>query len=100
MAILQEKDDLSFKKGDILTVLFKEEEQWWRAKDKNGREGCIPVPYVQKVQNRHKSYLITITFNFFSLKKVLHRLKLQQDFQRDQLVTLLSRNLNPNRYVH
>ncbi|ERL85239.1 hypothetical protein D910_02660 [Dendroctonus ponderosae] len=50
-----EKDDLSFKKGDILTVLFKEEEQWWRAKDKNGREGCIPVPYVQKVQLEESS---------------------------------------------
>ncbi|KAL1492340.1 hypothetical protein ABEB36_010601 [Hypothenemus hampei] len=45
-----EKDDLSFKRGDILTVLFKEEEQWWRAKDINGREGCIPVPYVQKLE--------------------------------------------------
>ncbi|CAG9759933.1 unnamed protein product [Ceutorhynchus assimilis] len=45
-----EKDDLSFKRGDILTVLFKEEEQWWRAKDKNGKEGCIPVPYVQKLE--------------------------------------------------
>ncbi|XP_066258943.1 adapter molecule Crk [Euwallacea similis] len=45
-----EKDDLTFKRGDILTVLFKEEEQWWRARDRNGREGCIPVPYVQKVE--------------------------------------------------
>ncbi|XP_050314510.1 adapter molecule Crk [Anthonomus grandis grandis] len=46
-----ERDDLSFKKGDILTVLFKEEEQWWRARDKNGREGCIPVPYVEKIED-------------------------------------------------
>lgn len=46
----QEKDDLSFKKGDILTIVFKEEEQWWRAKDKNGREGSIPVPYVEKIE--------------------------------------------------
>ncbi|XP_030748707.1 adapter molecule Crk [Sitophilus oryzae] len=46
----QERDDLSFKKGDILTVTFKEEEQWWRAKDKFGNEGSIPVPYVQKYE--------------------------------------------------
>ncbi|XP_060537069.1 adapter molecule Crk [Cylas formicarius] len=45
----KEKDDLSFKKGDILTIIFKEEEQWWRAKDKNGKEGSIPVPYVQRI---------------------------------------------------
>lgn len=44
-----EKDDLSFKKGDILTVLFKEEEQWWKARNKHGEEGCIPVPYVQRI---------------------------------------------------
>nr|CAH7721799.1 unnamed protein product [Callosobruchus chinensis] len=45
----KEKDDLSFKRGDILTVLFKDEEQWWTAKNKDGKIGSIPVPYVQKI---------------------------------------------------
>ncbi|XP_056645918.1 adapter molecule Crk [Diorhabda carinulata] len=49
----KEKDDLSFKKGDILTILFKDEEQWWTARDKNGRTGSIPVPYVQKIEENH-----------------------------------------------
>lgn len=47
--VFQEKDDLSFKKGDILTIVFKDEEQWWTAKNKDGVTGSIPVPYVQKV---------------------------------------------------
>nr|XP_023013068.1 adapter molecule Crk [Leptinotarsa decemlineata] len=49
----KEKDDLSFKKGDILTILFKDEEQWWTAKNKDGQTGSIPVPYVQKIEESH-----------------------------------------------
>ncbi|KAJ8985890.1 hypothetical protein NQ317_006264 [Molorchus minor] len=49
----KEKDDLSFKKGDILTILFKDEEQWWTARDKNRRTGSIPVPYVQKIEEEN-----------------------------------------------
>ncbi|CAH1153739.1 unnamed protein product [Phaedon cochleariae] len=49
----KEKDDLSFKKGDILTILFKDEEQWWTARNKDGKTGSIPVPYVQKIEESH-----------------------------------------------
>ncbi len=47
--ILQDSDDLPFRKGDILTIISKDEEQWWTARDSQGRTGSIPVPYVQKV---------------------------------------------------
>jgi len=40
-------EDLPFKKGDMLTVIRKEEEKWWLARDNTGREGMIPVPYVE-----------------------------------------------------
>ncbi|KAK3719416.1 hypothetical protein QZH41_015660, partial [Actinostola sp. cb2023] len=42
-------EDLAFKKGDILTVVKKEEEHWWRARDATGKEGMIPKPYVQLI---------------------------------------------------
>ena len=42
-------EDLSFKKGDILEVIRKDEEEWWFAKHEDGRQGSIPVPYVQIV---------------------------------------------------
>lgn len=42
-------EDLSFKKGDILEVLRKDEEEWWFARHEDGRQGSIPVPYVQIV---------------------------------------------------
>jgi len=34
-----------------LTILVKDEEQWWTAKNIMGQMGSIPVPYVQKVSN-------------------------------------------------
>lgn len=40
---------MSFRKGDILTVIKKEEPHWWRARDSTGKEGMIPEPYVKPV---------------------------------------------------
>jgi hypothetical protein len=40
---------LPFRKGEILTVISKDEEQWWTAMNSLGQTGSIPVPYVQKV---------------------------------------------------
>ncbi|KAK5868210.1 hypothetical protein PBY51_009245 [Eleginops maclovinus] len=41
-------EDLPFRKGDILRVLEKPEEQWWNAQNSEGRAGMIPEPYVEK----------------------------------------------------
>nr|XP_033812400.1 crk-like protein [Geotrypetes seraphini] len=42
-------EDLAFKKGEILVIVEKPEEQWWSARNKDGRVGMIPVPYVEKL---------------------------------------------------
>ncbi|XP_043924780.1 crk-like protein [Protopterus annectens] len=42
-------EDLPFKKGEILVILEKPEDQWWSARNKEGRTGMIPVPYVEKL---------------------------------------------------
>lgn len=42
-------EDLPFKKGEVLIILEKPEEQWWSAKNREGRVGMIPVPYVEKL---------------------------------------------------
>ncbi|XKL66020.1 hypothetical protein PGB90_009440 [Kerria lacca] len=52
-------DDLPFKKGDILTVISKDEEQWWTARNSQGKTGSIPVPYVQKATNRNSRFCST-----------------------------------------
>ncbi|XP_048840491.1 adapter molecule crk-like [Brienomyrus brachyistius] len=41
-------EDLPFRKGDVLRVLEKPEEQWWNAQNSEGRAGMIPVPYVER----------------------------------------------------
>ncbi|XP_029817129.1 adapter molecule crk [Manacus vitellinus] len=43
-----DEEDLPFKKGDILKIWDKPEEQWWNAEDSEGKRGMIPVPYVEK----------------------------------------------------
>ncbi|XP_033906897.3 adapter molecule crk-like isoform X1 [Acipenser ruthenus] len=43
-----DEEDLPFRKGDILRVQEKPEEQWWNAANVEGRSGMIPVPYVEK----------------------------------------------------
>lgn len=45
-------EDLPFRKNDILTILKKEEEQWWLARDSQGKEGMIPANYVETVKGR------------------------------------------------
>lgn len=47
--LFKDNDDLPFKKGEILTIINKDEDQWWTAKNAQGAQGSIPVPYVMKV---------------------------------------------------
>ena len=54
---LQDPDDLPFRKGEIMTIVSKDEEQWWTARNSLGQTGSIPVPYVVKVN--------TYTYNIY-----------------------------------
>nr|CAD7200326.1 unnamed protein product [Timema douglasi] len=50
----QDQDDLPFKKGEILTVVSKDEDQWWTARNTLGQTGSIPVPYIQKYEDNQQ----------------------------------------------
>ncbi|RWS28623.1 adapter molecule Crk-like protein [Leptotrombidium deliense] len=43
----KDTDDLPFKKGEILTIIRKDEDQWWTARNSLGQTGSIPVCYVE-----------------------------------------------------
>lgn len=43
-------DDLPFRKGEVLEIINKDEEQWWTAKNSKGQTGQIPVPYVTRYE--------------------------------------------------
>ena len=51
LMVMQDPEDLPFKKGDILELIAKDEEEWWTARDKHGRVGQIPVKYTCKLQS-------------------------------------------------
>ncbi|CAB0041679.1 unnamed protein product [Trichogramma brassicae] len=38
---------------EILTIISKDEEQWWTARNSLGQTGSVPVPYVQKYNEDH-----------------------------------------------
>lgn len=44
----KDPDDLPFEKDEILTLIRKDEEQWWTAQNSRGDIGLVPVPYVVK----------------------------------------------------
>lgn len=61
----KDKEDLPFKKNEILTVISKNEEQWWTAKNSKGDIGQIPVPYVDLVSGlRERRLLFAIIFAY------------------------------------
>lgn len=41
----QNEDELSFEKGDVITVLAKDEAAWWKG-ELNGMSGVFPSNYV------------------------------------------------------
>jgi len=52
------KEDLKFKKNDILVVIkTTEDPNWWLASDKTGKQGMIPANYVELIVNGAKAAL-------------------------------------------
>ncbi|KAG7517791.1 tyrosine-protein kinase BTK [Solea senegalensis] len=45
------EQDLELRKDEEYTILEKSDTNWWRARDKYGKEGYIPSNYVAKVEN-------------------------------------------------
>lgn len=45
----QEAGELRLRKGDVITVLDKSDQNWWKGSC-NGQEGMFPVPYVKELK--------------------------------------------------
>merc|ERR1712242_19878 len=43
------------KKGETLTIISKDEEQWWTARNSLGQTGSVPVPYITVIEKSHPS---------------------------------------------
>lgn len=47
---LQDPDDLPFEKHEILTLVRKDEEQWWTMSNSRGQTGLVPATYIERVR--------------------------------------------------
>ncbi|CAG5132485.1 unnamed protein product [Candidula unifasciata] len=47
----RDPEDLPFKKGDILEVIYKDEEEWWTAINTDFRIGQIPAQYTEVLED-------------------------------------------------
>ena len=96
---LQDPDDLPFKKGEILTVISKDEEQWWTARNSLGQTGSIPVPYITVVSLKNSFSCGVDKFETlqFSLSCRLKRIKFTTEVLASlPIVTLLCSNQLPS----
>ncbi|XP_066583007.1 intersectin-1 [Prorops nasuta] len=55
----QNEDELSFEKGDVITVLAKEEAAWWKG-ELHGVSGVFPSNYVSPMFNDTSNYQMAI----------------------------------------
>ena len=44
----QRSDELSLKRGDRVTVLFKDSDNWWMGELADGQQGFFPTNYVNQ----------------------------------------------------
>ncbi|XP_014470507.1 PREDICTED: intersectin-1 isoform X2 [Dinoponera quadriceps] len=65
----QNEDELSFEKGDVISVLGKEETAWWRG-ELNGVSGVFPSNYVSPMLN--ESVIDTICHDPMEKKRQEH----------------------------
>ncbi|XP_039607334.1 tyrosine-protein kinase TXK isoform X2 [Polypterus senegalus] len=49
--LAKEETDLTLCQGEEYTILHKQDQHWWKARDKNGKEGYIPSNYVTEKHN-------------------------------------------------
>jgi jouberin len=42
----QRSDEISLVRGDVVTVLFKDNDNWWMGELPNGNQGFFPANYV------------------------------------------------------
>ncbi|XP_067301485.1 tyrosine-protein kinase TXK isoform X2 [Pseudorasbora parva] len=45
----RESSDLTLQRGETYTILHKQDQLWWRAKDRHGNKGFIPSHYVTEI---------------------------------------------------
>ncbi|XP_076478469.1 dynamin associated protein 160 isoform X8 [Bombus vancouverensis nearcticus] len=64
----QNEDELSFEKGDVITVLAKDEAAWWKG-ELNGMSGVFPSNYVSPMSNEMTTNLLVAGLDSMERKR-------------------------------
>ena len=59
----QHDDELAFEAGDIINLISKDEEAWWKG-ELNGRTGVFPSNYVEEMNCK---FYLNIFYDFYFL---------------------------------
>lgn len=52
----KDQEDLPFEKSEVIEIIEKTEEQWWKARNQRGQTGMVPVPYIRRHQVEQSNY--------------------------------------------
>ena len=66
--LLQDPDDLSFEKGEVLSLVRKDEEQWWTCVNSRNEMGLVPVPYIERVRSHFFCLVLFFYLIFIKIK--------------------------------
>ena len=88
----QHEDELAFNVGDIITLISKEEEAWWKG-ELDGNQGVFPSNYVEEINCK---YIFKYIYSY--TRKSLRReigciLIIQQKFRKFEFSTVHSRKI-------
>lgn len=103
--ISYEADELSFRKGDVITVIESVYRDWWRGSLPNGKVGIFPLNYVTPVVSKTAQELArelqieTDLTNSESRKidKLLSLLSSNPDHRSEEEITQLYNSIIPHR---
>ena len=60
----------------MLTLVRKDEEQWWTVSNAYGRTGLVPVPYIEPVM----CFILLLVITSYCLLKLLYLLTICDDY--------------------
>jgi hypothetical protein len=64
----EEDNEISFKEGEILYLIEKDESGWWRGRNSKGQEGVFPSNFVEVVGQESKNIVIPKNGETFKCK--------------------------------
>ncbi|CAH8649283.1 unnamed protein product [Schistosoma rodhaini] len=73
-----DEDDLSFKSGETLKILEKDDNGWWLGENIQGKQGLVPMNFLKKIV-MHESEWENLKLDYIKQKGVLNKANIQAE---------------------